>query len=303
MDAAHEELNQLLSQKPEEPVAETPQAPVATQPTIEQIEYYLGDKANKLPMNAEINLDGKRAPLSTILNHYRQRDKLTHDFSEFKKTKEQFALEQKEWGDLTPYRQLQKWSTEKPEEFNAIWELYQNRDKHLLGAKAQDPNSQALVNELMSLKQELTGLKEFKSQFDLRQQQEQDQKNIAELEAEVQEFKKEFPEVNLDQESDMVLDSGNKATLKQAIMLFGYKHGIPDFESAALKYLKPKLLEIASSRARKETVNAVKKDKEQGVMYRSSTPVMGQGSKVNPKLSWNDATKAAKAELEALLRG
>lgn len=299
MDEAQQELEQLLTAEKQAP------EPVST---VEQVEYYLGDKANKLPIDAQFQFtdNGKpiKQPLSTILNHYRQRSQLDTKFSEFNKSREEFMAQQKEWGDLEPYRQLQKWSVEKPEEFEAIYDLYKNKDKHLLQQKAGDPNSQALIEELTNLKKELGGLKEFKSQFDRQRETEKEKQNLAELDGEVETFKKEFPEINLDQESDMMLDSGQKATIKQAIMLFGYKHGIPDFESAALKYLKPKLLEVVQSRARTEAVKAVKNDTKAGVIARSSTPASGQSTKVNPsKMSWGDATKAAKAELEQMLNG
>ena len=303
MDPAHAELESLLNA----PKSEEGTVPETPAPSVEQVEYYLGDKANKLPVDAQFAFteDGKviKAPLSTMLNHYRQRSGLDKKFSEFNKTREDFQNEQKQWGDLEPYRQLQKWSTEKPEEFQAIWDLYQNKDKHLLTQKASDPNSQALIDEMTNLKKELGGLKEFKTQFDKQREQEEDQKNLKELDDEVNSFKKEFPEINLDQESDMTLQSGQKATVKQAIMLFGHQNRIPDFESAALKYLKPKLLEVVGQRARTEAVKGVRQDNKQGVIARSSTPLNGQGSKVNPKASWGDATKAAKAELEAMLRG
>ena len=135
------------------------------------------------------------------------------------------------------------------------------------------------------------------------QESETEAKNLADLQSEVSSFAKEFPEIKLDRETDVVLQDGRKATLEQAIMLFGYQNRIPDFESAALKYLKPELLSVAQSRARTETVKAVKQDKQQGVIARSSTPSGGQSSKVNPKASWSEVNKSAKAELESLLRG
>jgi hypothetical protein len=182
--------------------------------------------------------------------------------------------------------------------------MYENRDKHLLQQKAGDPNSQALIEEITNLKKELGGLKEFKTQFDKRQEQETEQKNLESLATEVEAFRKEFPEIDLSQESDMVGKDGQKLPIEKAIMLFGYEKGIPDFESAALKYLKPRLLEVAAKRARTEAVKGVKMEKQQGVIARSSTPSTGgQSSKVNPKASWGEATKAAKAELETLLNG
>lgn len=301
MDPAQEELESLLNQGTEN---ETP-APEAT-PVSEQVDYFLGDKANKLPLTAEFQFteNGKavKAPLSTIINHYRQRSALDQKFAEFNKTKESFDSERKEWGDLEQYRQLQKWSLDHPDEFSTIWDLYQNKDRHLIGQKNE--GNQAVIDELLSLKRELQGLKEFKSQLDQDRAKEVDEKNLAELEIEVDNFKKDFPEVNLDGESEMILTDGQKATVKQAIMLYGYKHGIPDFESAALKFLKPKLMEIVAQRARQEAVKGVKLETQAGVIARSSTPLSGQSSKVNPaKMSWSDAKNAAKAELETLLRG
>lgn len=276
-------------------------------PTVEEMEYYLGGKANKLPVNAEFafNEGGKitKAPLSTMVNHYRQRADLDKRFGELKKGREEWEAER---GDIEQYKALkakwealESWSREKPEEFDAIWNGYHNKDKILLEQKAQDPNSRALVEEIASLKQKLNGFEEFKSQFEQRQEQELKQQALSEVDEEAATFQGEWPEIKLDEKGEDGL------SLKHQIMKFGVSKGLPDFESAALKFLKPKLLEIASQRARSEAVKGVKLETKNGVIARGSKPLLnGKGSEVNPrKMSWGEAANAAKAEMEALLRG
>jgi len=300
-----EEFEALTNPVSEEQV-ETENTPSTNTSAPELAEYYLGDKANKLPLNAEFAFTegGKtvKAPLSTVLNHYRQRADLDKKYESLKADR---AAWEQERGDIETYKTLkakwealQNWSEQKPEEFQTIWDLYQNKDKHLLQQKAGDPQSTALVEELAALKQELSGLKEFKSSFEKQRELEEKQKALNEVEQEASDFQKEWPEIKLDQVDEKGI------SLKHQIMVYGLEKGIPDFESAALKFLKGKLLEVASQRSRAEAVKGLKQEAKIGVIARSSTPFgNGQNSQVNPKMSKSELMKLARSEYESLLNG
>ena len=298
MDEIRNEFSSLLKEG-------TQEAPVSA-PDIEQADYYLGDKANKLPINAEFQIqhDGKpiRAPLSTILNHYRQRASLDGQYSQFKTEKETW---EKERGDIEQYKamkqkygDIQDWSEKNPKEWETLYEMYQNRDKHLLQAKAPDPNLNPLIEEFANVKKELGSLKEFKSEFDRKQELEGNQKAFDEVSKEAETFGKAWPEINLAEKNAEGLD------LKRQIIVFGARQGLNDFDTAAYKFFGPKLFEIVQQRARTETVKGIKQEKQQGIIGRSPQPVAGKED-VRPtkNKSWGELAKEAKAEFSDALRG
>ena len=297
-EVIQKEFTDLLNQGTE--------TPPESAPPVEQVDYYLGDKANKLPMTAELQFthDGKpvRTPLSTMINHYRQRASLDGQYSKFKTERDEF---EKSRGDMEQYNAMknkfgaiQEWSEKNPKDWEAIWELYQNKDKHLLAQKVTDPNASPLVEELSLLKQELAPLKEFKSQFEKKQEIEENQKAFDEVSKEADVFSKEWPEINLAEKNAEGLD------LKRQIIVFGARNGHPNFKSAALDFLGTKPFEIAQARARAEAVKGIKHDKQQGIIGRSQQPSIGKDD-VKPVRgkSWGDVKRDAQAELEQMLRG
>lgn len=299
MDEIQQEFEELLKGGETAPAEEAAKA--------DEIAYYLGDKQNKLPVNAELEFveGGKpiRQSLSTILNHYRQRSELDKRYGEFKKERESWDSEV---GDRETYIQqkekfgaLQDWSEKNPEEFQTIWDMYQNRDKHLLASKVQAETGaqvpQAVLNEISSLKAELSGLKEFKSQFDKQQEEIKDQKAYEAVSSEMESFKKDFPEFNLEEAQEDGLP------LFKHILIHGVRRGIDDFRLAAQDYLGPKLHEALIARGRNEAVKSVRQDKQQGIVSRSSKPGTGQSDLDTSKMSWADLNKLAKGELEGVL--
>lgn len=299
-DPAQEELLGLLSEeKTESAPQEAPQA-------VEEIEYYLGGKGSKLPINAEFAFteNGKtsKAPLSTILNHYRQRSNLDRESKEFKTARESWENERKAFEQrfgnnpelLEQALQVQKWSLENGEAFNKIWEAVQSGTTDKMVA-IQDANPE-LAAELQGLRKELQELRGFKQTFEQRQEEAENEEAAKEVRAEAEEWQKAYPEFKLDDKDE------NGQDLYSRILLHGVENHIPKFSLAAQDFLGTKLTDALLSRARQDAVKGIKQEKQQGIVSRSSTPQSGKGPEVDPtKMSWSEANNAAKAELAELL--
>ena len=295
MDEIQQEFEELLKQGEGEPAA-----PEAAQAKADEIAYYLGDKQNKLPVNAELEFTegGKpiRQNLSTILNHYRQRSELDKKYGEFKKERESWESEA---GDRETYSQMrqkyeaiQKWSEENPQDFEYIWGLLENKDKTLAERDGIPPR---VAEMLQQQNKELEELKGFKKSFDMEQEEKKDKAAFEETTAEMNEFKANYPEINLDEVGEQGMP------LFKEILKHGVSQGISNFRLAAFDLLGPKLQDALIARGRQEAVKAVRQDKQQGVVSRSQTPGTGQSDPDTSKLSWSDLSKAAKGELEQIL--
>lgn len=304
------EFESLLEQG-ESPEGEA-QAPGA--PTPEEILYFHGGKEGRLPLQAEIALkeDGKmaRAPLNTILNHYRQRADLDKKSVELRKSRDEWEAER---GDIDTFRTnrdrygaIQKWSEENPEEFQHIWDLYENRSKHLLQRDVGQPAAEgeaapvglppAVIDKIANLEKTIENLQGFQDEFKQDQEKQKDERAYHEVGQEMDEFKKEFPELNLDEQD------GEGVPLAKKILVHGVQKQIPEFRLAAFSYLGPKVTDALVQRGRNEAVKNVRQETQQGIVSRSTTPpVDGQRAEVDTKKTWSDLHRDAKDELKQIL--
>ncbi len=293
MNEARDEFLQLTQNEASE------DHPIEAPPSVEEISYFLNNKESKLPVNAEFSFKegGKsiKAPLQAMLNEYRRRQDLEKRYGGFKKEREEFDAQRKQYGELEPYLALQKWSVENPKDWDYLYKLYQDREKHTLTRDTGNGN-EALVEKISALEKQLGELRDFRSSMDAEREEKLDHEAVSEIEQEVATFKKEFPEINLDEEKD-------GRTLRDQIILYGVDRRIPNFELAAMSFLKPRLTEILSSRGRKEVSQNVIRDRSKGVIGRFPTPQGVKGEVNSKKLSWNEATNLAKAEFLSSVRG
>ena len=271
-----------------------------TQEQVEMIELALGDQVHKIPINAEFpvkhNGQVHKAPLDKLFTAWRERSHYDDKFRGLKEERSKFDQERGDFEAFTAMKQkfgdIQNWSEKNPDQWNALWDMFQNRDQHL----AQGDESQSyLAKEIAAMREELGGLREFKSSHEQEMERRQQAEDVASVEKEIAAFTEEFPDIDLGEKDP------DGITLKANIVSFGIDHNMPDFESAALKYLKPRLVQTAEMKGRKETVAQVKKDHAAGVMGRSQTPFSGKGDVDPRKMSRDDVKDAATAEFERLL--
>jgi hypothetical protein len=292
-DALQQEFEGMVSgESAQEPETQTPEE------QIEMIELALGEQKHKIPLNAEfpVKHNGQihNTPLEKLFTAWRER---SHYDDKFKGLKEERTKFEQERGDFDQFQELRKkygdiqaWSEANPEQWNALWEMFQNRDQHL----SQTQGDSYTAKELAALREELSGLKQVTSKYEEMMQRSQEKEDVESVNQEIEAFKKEFPDIDLGEKD---LDG---IPLQDNIINFGIKNNLPDFESAALKFLKSRLVQTAEMRGRKDTVEKVKRDHSAGVVGRSNTPFTGKD--VDPKrMNGEELKEAALAEFEQLL--
>ena len=292
-NALQQEFEGMVSgESAQEPETQTPEQ------QIEMIELALGEQTHKIPLNAEfpVKHNGQihKTPLEKLMTAWRER---SHYDDKFKGLKEERAKFDEERGEYEQFQELKKkygdiqsWSEANPDQWGALWDMFQNRDQHL----SQTQGDNYTAQEIASLREELSGLKQVASKYEEMMQKSQEKEDIESVNQEIEAFRKEFPDIDLG-EKDM-----DGIPLQDNIINFGIKNNLPDFESAALKFLKSRLVQTAEMRGRKDTVEKVKRDHSEGVVGRSNTPFTGK--EVDPrKLEGDELKEAALAEFEQIL--
>ncbi len=306
-----------------DPIQETASSAPA-QPTPETTEQQTAQEmfelnGHKFPVNTEFQLThgGKivKVPYNTLANTYRQAAHMNDKWEAFRKDQESFQAKAKDFdkfkGFYDKYGQLQEWSEKNPDQWNTLWDLYQNKTKNLLSHQVgaagapQDgqpvgPNVQPLVDKIAQLEQQLGKYDQMYSKLTEREQQEAETKDIDFIKGQISTFQNDFKEINL-QEKDP-----DGLPLWAKISQWGHTNGYGDFESAALVYLKSRIADVYTTRARNESVAAQKTDKMNGIIKRSATPF---NQRQEPALkapmnirkrSYGDLAEEAKAELGSM---
>lgn len=283
----------------------TQTAPTTTQAPTEMFE--LG--GHKFPTSTEFSIlhngNPKKVPYQNLVNTYRQAAHLNEKWGEAQKRLESVKDYDRYKGFYDKYGALQEWSEKNPKEWETLYSLWQNKDQHLLRAQmgaqeqasGQSPfNMDPLIQEINGLKQGLSKYESMFQEMEQRKAQEAEAKDIDFIKGEISTFGKEFPEVNLDEKDPDGLPLWAKITQ------WGQANGYHEFTPAAHMYLKQRIADVWSTRARGEAMKAQKEMRKEGIIKRSAQPIsMGQGQDARPinvrKMSYSDLADAAKAEL------
>jgi hypothetical protein len=295
-----------------------PETGAQTQPQTTQEMFEL--MGNKYPINTEFQVThgGKimKVPYNSLVQTYRQAANMTERYHELKKAQAEMGKYRQDFdrfkGFHDKYGQLQEWSEKNPQEWQRLWELYQNKDQHLMAAQmGQNPqgggqnNNQALPQQLQPLLQKISQLeskfgevskvretwesqvREWESQ--VREQEEM--KSVDFVKNEVVSFSKQFPEIPLAEQDP------EGTPLWAKIVQWGNANGYKEFTPAAFMFLKDRIADAYSSRGRAEALKSQKQDFQQGIVRRSATPITSQG-KAQPanirKMSWSEVAEMAK---------
>ena len=307
---------------PVEPQAEqaAPNAETqTTQQAIEELLFEAGGRQFKVPANAELSLKHAgqmvRKPVSSIINGWRQVGDYNQKLAEIDKRNKEFDSRQTE---LDKYAQLQKWSEDNPDLFNWVWSNYENRDKlglqHQLGmvgqpqGTEQKPGSATISPQVLevlnSMKQELGGLREWKSSWEKQQEEAQTEQDIQLIDEQIGEFQK-YLDSNFAQ-AGIKLDSVDEdgLSLQAKIIKYGIDAKLPDFDTAALKYLKDTLVKTAQQQGSSNAVKNIQAQTRNGVIARSNKP-FSDGQELRPdnvqNKGYDQLGSEAKQELAELL--
>ena len=220
--------------------------------------------------------------------------------------------------ELDKYAQLQKWSEDNPDLFNWVWSNYENRDKlglqHQLGmvgqpqGTEQQPGSATISPQVLevlnSMKQELGGLREWKSSWEKQQEEAQTEQDIQLIDEQIGEFQK-YLDSNFAQ-AGIKLDSVDEdgLSLQAKIIKYGIDAKLPDFDTAALKYLKDTLVKTAQQQGSSNAVKNIQAQTRNGVIARSNKP-FSDGQELRPdnvqNKGYDQLGSEAKQELAELL--
>lgn len=284
------------------PQTEAPQT--ETPPTPQEMFELAG---NKYPINTEFQFvhGGKqlKVPYNSLVNTYRQAAHMQDRWNDFKKVQAEQAEKLKSYdrlkGFYDKYGALQEWSEKNPDQWNALYELWQNKDRHLLnhqiGAQQQPqqpggPNLDPLVNEITNLKSQLSKYDQMLQKMEDSEKEAAEAKNLEFVKNEVQSFAKEFPEIEMTE-----LDPDG-VPLWSKIVNWGEANGFQEFTPAAYMYLKQRIAETYQARARSEAMKSVKTDHQAGIVKRSAMPLNGQGQRMQPKnMSYAELADLAKS--------
>lgn len=286
-----------------------------SQGTTDYFTFNVGGKPQQIPSNAEWVLPhgGQllKVPVSKIANTYRQDVHLQDKYKKFNEEKSQWEQMRPQYETAKKfydkYGQFQEWSEKNPQEWQRLWDLYQNKDKHLLESQVNEAAGQQnmapyspFIDKIASLEKTVSQLAQDREAYQAEIKRQQDEADVNEVKSEISQFKKDYPELNLDEKNP------DGTPLWVEIVQFGVDKRIPDFESAALKYLKPRLSEVFQARGRNEATKSIKQDNRAGIVARSSTPFnKGQSTPVvNFKnSSYGDLTRMAEQEYARLTQG
>lgn len=299
------------SPNPSEAAPAAAEKPAA--PPVEMFEF----QGQKYPVDSKFRFaHGPKiveVPYSNLTNVYRQwqhqQEKWSNEYKpkieEFEKLRPEFD---KYKGFYDKYGALQTWSEQNPEQWQRLWDIYQNKDKHLLTPQAQaqalegaqqgpdfTQHLNPLVNEITALKQQLKELSGVAERYQTYEKSQQEQKDVAQIKQEVADFQKEFSEINLEERDP------DGVSLWAKIVQWAIPQGYRNFESAARVYLKDRINDAIATRARAEVLKGFKQDHKEGIVKRSPIPMNGQGVstpiKDIKKMSYGDLAEMAKAEI------
>lgn len=259
------------------------QAPQEQPTQAEMMEYYLGGKANRLPANAEFVFKeaGKvdKVPLSKMVNGYRSNAVLSKKVQEYTQKEAQWkdwSTKQQDYENriktYEPYKQLQEWSQDlelkNPVAFKYLMDTIDRvKSGAFTGGEQQgEYNQVALNNTIADLNKKLSELSEWKSQFETQAQEKQAQEDRKFVDGEIDNLKKQFPEINLDELDETGI------SLTSRIEAWGVEQGYRTFTDAYRAYFWDKLPEIFAQRGKNEAIKGQKKSYADGIIARSSTP-------------------------------
>lgn len=263
-----------------------------TQPTPEVVEakpvetFSIGE--NKFPVTTEFQFPHggniAKVPYSTLVNAYRQfqhmQDKWGKEYKpqieEFQKTKQQYDQYK---GFYDKYGKLIEWETANPDQAQRLLEIYNNRDKHLLEQPVQgaNPDFQPILQAIQELRSQNEEYRKTIDEWKSEKQSKQEESDIGFIRSQIDEFKKEFSEIDVDEKDP------DGVPLWAKIVQWANQNNYGDFTSAAHVYLKPRIFDAVATRARNEALKGVKQDNKQGIVQRSDKPILGQGQPLNIK--------------------
>lgn len=234
--------------------AEAPKEEPQTQAqAIQELEFEVRGKPFKVPFN-----DPRLKQWTQQGYDYQQRmQEFTKRVSEIEAKEKQFQeLESK----FKPYREIDEYARTNPDWWKHVESQWQSR-----GQAQQDPNN-PLVQELTQLKQELTGIKEFTQTLQEKEQKAKIEQEDTALGEEMKSIREKY--ANLDFQTP---DAEGK-NLEYRVLEYASQKGITDYTTAFLAFNHDRLVQIAKEQALAEVSKGQAKQKQAGVVGKTTSP-------------------------------
>ena len=307
--AAIAEIDAALNPSTEIPATDAP----ATDQVVDDkfVEYFLGNKANKLPLDAVIALKEKgqiqKIPLSQVVNGFRMNAQSARKFEEankvkgeFEKTKGEYQKLQENYKAVERYKALQDWSEQLEMKDPVGYKLLMDTIERVKTGAYSAPEgggdisqTSALHQTIADLRGKIEELSGWKSQFETANEQKKMEDDRKFVDNEITEIKTKFKEINLDELDEMGIRLSTK------VENWGVEKGYQNFTDAFYGYFRDKIAEILMQRGKNEAVGGIKRDNAKGIIARSSIPFNGHPTEA--KNSYDEFKGDAVKILEAAL--
>jgi len=208
--------------------------------------------------------------------------------SEVNKKIQTYEQKLKEWQDKeaiineykTKYEPVDKYIKENPQWWSTV-------QAQLQQAQNQNKPTDPVINQLI---EKVTGLEKVASTYQERAQQAQMQQEDAAYLKELEEVKKQYPEIDL----QTVDETGT--TLEAKVIQYALENGIRKFTTAFRDYNHDRLVSLAEQRAKEKVANDKVSKTRLGILGISPTPTTRKTDSVKGK-NYNDLAAEALAEL------
>lgn len=186
------------------------------------------------------------------------------------------------------YQEIDTWAVQNPDQWQALQDLWKNRDTT---SRTQDPNN-PILQELNPLRQELSTIKQWiqeKQQHEQKTTQAQEDKALQE---EIQSIRNKWKDLDWD-----TPDQENK-TLEYKVIEYANQRGIKNFTDAFQAFYFPQALKRFEERGKESAAKERQRQTKLGLLGTSPTPKTGLTNAENVgSKSHEDLLKEALEEL------
>lgn len=276
-------ISQSTQEAPERPMGDEPEPTQAAPPqpaqaqaqAIQELELELASNKIKVPIG-----DPRLKQWAQQGYDYGQRMQL------FKQEQQKFQQTMQETqGRLKPYEEIDAYAKQNPQWWEHVKQTYEQRATALNG---QDP----IAQELMALKQELQGIKEFKTNLETEKITQQHQAEDKQLSEEMESIRKTFSDL------DFASKDADGKSLEYKVLDFAHQNGIRNYSVAFKAFNHDQLTKLAAEKAREAMVKESQANKKSGLLGKTPAPTKGiSDAKDIRGKNYNDLLKEALEEL------
>lgn len=208
------------------------------------------------------------------------------NMAEFNKTRTQFETERKQIEALkSEYGPVDEYVKKNPDFWQHVLQTWQQKQSNM------DPNN-PLASELQKVKEELTGIKQFKEELSQERQIQKIQSEDKALDEDIRSIQAKYKDLDWKNRDE----SGK--TLEYKVMEYAMQNKIGSFKTAFHDFYHDHLVKYKEERAKESATKEIQSKSKQGLLGKSPTPtkMLTQAQDTKGK-SYDQLTKEALKEL------